>query len=85
MDKDEVKSRMGRFGVNPTAMLKRGCTSREAERGGNRDRSRDRVEEDDADMDGTTTAVVLASEGEVTTTVLISVVSKASRKKIVRE
>ena len=38
LDKEEIKWRMGRFGVDPTAMLERGRTSRDAKRGSNRDR-----------------------------------------------
>ena len=63
LDEDEIKRRMGRLGVDPTVMLERGCTLREAERGRKRDRSRARVEEDHVNMDGTTTPIVSASDG----------------------
>ena len=49
---------MGRFGVDVTAMLGRGRTSREAKRVRKRDISRASGEEDDVEMGGTTTAVV---------------------------
>ena len=75
---------MGRFRVNPTAMLERGRTSRDTKRVRKRDRSRSHREEDGDKMDGTTTSVVLASEGEVTTTASTSVASKARRKNITR-
>ena len=84
LDEDNIKRRMGRLGVNPTAMLERGHTSWEAERGRKRDKSRAHREEGKVDMDGTITAVVSASEGEVTTTALTSIASKARRKNIAR-
>ena len=40
LDKSKIKKRMEKFAVDPTAMLKRGGTLREADRGRNRDRSR---------------------------------------------
>jgi len=84
LDEDEIKKRMGRFGVDPTAMLERGRATREADRGRKRDRSRARGEGDDVDMGGTTAAVVSGSEGEVTAKASTSVSSKARRKKIAR-
>ena len=40
LDEDEIKKRMKKFSVEPTALLKRGRMSREAARGRKRDRSR---------------------------------------------
>ena len=45
LDIEEIKRKMGRFGVDPTVMLERGRTSREAERGRKRDKYRDIIEQ----------------------------------------